>query len=99
MKDNLHVFQNKKKQYADQHRVERHFQVNDLVYLRLNPYKKTTIKVKGLENLKPRFYGPYKVVRNIGKVAYELQLLEGSKIHNVFHVLCLNKVIGQHTKF
>ena len=29
LKDNLQVSQNQQKQYADQHRVERHFQVND----------------------------------------------------------------------
>ena len=71
--------------------MEIHFQVNDLVYLRLNPYKKTTIKGKGSKNLKPGFYGPYKVVRKIGEVLYELELPEGSKIHNVFHVSCLKR--------
>ena len=39
LRDNLQVAQNQQKQYADQHRMERQFQVNDLVYLRLQPYK------------------------------------------------------------
>ena len=42
------------------------------------------------------FYGPYKVIRKVREVAYELELPIGSKIHNVFHVSCLNTVIGQH---
>jgi hypothetical protein len=28
-------------------------------------------------------------------VSYELELLEGRQIHNVFHVSCLKKVVGQ----
>ena len=70
--------------------------MDNLVYLRLHHYKKTTIQDKGPEKLKPRFYGPYKVIRKVAEVAYELDLPIGSKIHNVFHVSCLNKVIVQY---
>ena len=97
MKDNFASRpKSEKKQYADRHREERTFQVNYLVYLRLQPYKQTSLKNNGAENLKPRYYGPYKVVRKIGEVAYELELPKGSKIHNVFHVSCLKKSLSQH---
>lgn len=36
------------------------------------------------------------MVRRVGEAAYELELLEGSRIHNVFHVLYLKKVVGKH---
>ena len=95
LKDNLQVAQNQQKQYADKHREERTFQVDDLVYLRLQPYKQTSLKINGAKKLKPRYYGPYKVIQKIGEVAYALEILEVSKIHNVFHVSCLKKYIGQ----
>jgi len=36
--------------------------------------------------LKHLFYRPYRVIGRVGEVAYEIELPEGSKIHNVFHV-------------
>ena len=62
----------------------------------MQPYRQSSIKQKGVEKLKPKFYGPYRVSRRIGEVAYELELPEGSKIHNFFHVSCLKKAVGQH---
>ena len=80
--------------YADRHRIERSFEVGDLVYLRLQPYQQSSLKGTRKEKLKPRFYGPYRVIHRIGEVAYELELPEGSHIHNVFHVFYLKKAIG-----
>ena len=64
--------------------------------MRLQPYRKSSLKQKGAEKLKRRFYGPYKVIRKVGEVAYELELPKESKIHNVFHVSSLKKTLGQH---
>ena len=66
-----------------------------MVILRLHPYTQSSSKRSGEEKLKPKFYGPYRVIRRIGEVAYELELPEGSKIHNVFHVSCLKTTMGQ----
>ena len=95
LKDNLHHAQNQQKTYADQKRVERSFQIGDLVFLRLQPYKQSSIKFSGEEKLKPRFYGPYRVLKRIREVAYEIELPENSKIHNVFHVSRLKRVLGK----
>ena len=96
LKENLQTAQNQQKMYADKHRIERSFEVGDLVYLRLQPYRQPSLKKKGAEKLKPRFYGPYKIIRKVGEVAYELELPQESKIHNVFHVSSLKKTLGQH---
>ena len=34
-------------------------------------------------------------MRRIGEVSYELELLEGRTIHNVFHVSFLKRAVGQ----
>jgi hypothetical protein len=73
--------------------VEHTFEVGDLVYLRLQPYRKETIKKNGIEKLKPCFYGMDRVKRKVGTIAYELELPQERKIHNVFHVSCLKREI------
>lgn len=62
----------------------------------MQPYQQSTMKESGAEKLQPRFYGPYKVVKRVGEVAYELELPPNSKINNVFPISCLKKALGQH---
>ena len=76
--------------------MERSFQIGDLVFLRLPTYKQSSLKVSGAEKLKPPFYGPYQIIKRIGEVAYEVELPENSKIHNIFHVSRLKRVLKKH---
>ena len=89
---------NHMKQQVDQHRSECTFQVSDMVFLRLQPYKQSSLKLKGHQNLAPKFYGPYKVRHKIGSVDYKLEFPHSSRIHLVFHVCCLKKVIGTNIR-
>ena len=86
------------KQQADQHRSERTFEVDDMVFLRLQHYKQPSLKLKGHHKLAPKFYGPYRIIQKIGSVAYKLELLPSSRIHPVFYVSCLKKFLGTNIK-
>jgi hypothetical protein len=89
--------QNHMKQQADQGRSECQFAKIYQVFLQLQPYKQNSLKIDHCQKLAPKFYGPYIVLKHMGQVAYQLALPNHSKIHHVFHVSCLKKVIG--TKF
>ena len=89
---------NRMKQQANQHRSKHTFQVSDMVFLCLQPYKQSSLKLKGRHKLAPKFYGPYRILQNIGSIAYKLELPPSSCIHPVFHVSCLKKVLGTNFK-
>jgi hypothetical protein len=75
LKDNLTMAQNRMKQKTNQHHSERSFEVGDWVFLRLQPYKQLSLKQAKKDNkLSPKYFGPYKVLQNIGTMAYKLEL-------------------------
>jgi hypothetical protein len=86
--------QNRMKQQADQGHSECQFAEGDQVFLRLQTYKKNSLKDDHCHKLAPKFYGPYTILRHLGQVTYHLFLPSHSKIHLVFHVSFLKKVIG-----
>ena len=84
--DQLEKAQQRMKYYADKKRIEREFQIGDEVYLKLQPYKQTSLALRNNLKLSSRYYGPYTVIARISKVAYKLQLPSTSKLHPIFHV-------------
>jgi hypothetical protein len=86
--------QNNMKQQADQGHSKCQFAEGDRVFLRLQPYKKTSLKADHCKKITPQFYGPYTILKRVGLVAYQLALPSHSKLHLVFHVSFLKKVIG-----
>lgn len=96
LKENLHQAQHRMKHYADKQRTEREFTVGDWVYLRLQPYRQTSLALQRNMKLAPRYYGPFEVISKIGSVAYKLLLPASAAIHPVFHVSLLKKKIGHN---
>ena len=76
LKDNLTMAHNRMKHQAYQHRSEISFEAGDWVFLRLQPYTHMSLKQDKKDNkLSSNYYGPYKVLQNIGTMAYKLELL------------------------
>jgi hypothetical protein len=87
----LRVAQTRQKSYADNRRRPLEYEEGDHVYLKVSPLRgMKRFKVKG--KLSPRFIGPFRVIRRVGEMAYQLELPDTlSDVHNVFHVSQLKK--------
>jgi len=83
------------KKATDKKRRDVKFHVGDLVYLKLRPYRRKTLAGCPNEKLAPKFYGPFRIEKEVGPVAYRLALPSNCHIHPVFHVSQLREAHGQ----
>ncbi|XP_074374529.1 uncharacterized protein LOC141714935 [Apium graveolens] len=83
--------QDRQRKYVDPARKDVSFQVGEAVLLKVSPWKgMTRFRKKG--KLAPRYIGPFEILNQIEKVAYELALApQYQPVHNVFHVSLLKK--------
>ena len=94
IRDRLKKAQSHQKSYADVRRRELEFQVDDWVFLKVSSMK-GLMRFGKKGKLSPRYVGPYKILKRIGKVAYELELpAKLAAVHPVFHISLLKKCIG-----
>nr|GEU37982.1 putative reverse transcriptase domain-containing protein [Tanacetum cinerariifolium] len=74
-----------------QETTEKIIQIKDRVVLKVSPWK-GVLRFGKRGKLNPRYIGPFKVLDEVGTVAYKLKLLqELSRVHNTFHVSSLKK--------
>jgi len=82
---------------VDRQRSDREFAVGEHVLLCLQPYTQSSVANRPFHKLAYKFFGPYKVIKRIGKVAYKLELPTDCNIHPVFHISQLKPFYPDHT--
>lgn len=85
--------QDQQKNYANVRQKDLKFEVKDLVFLKLLPWKRV-VHFEKCWKLRPRYIEPYEIVERVSIVAYCLFLPEEFlRIHNVFHISILCKYL------
>ncbi|KAJ0907443.1 putative nucleotidyltransferase, Ribonuclease H [Helianthus annuus] len=94
LKSSLEQARSRMTKQVNQKHLDKDFNIGDFVYLKLQKYRQHSVQHRKIQKLSKRFFGPYKVLQRIGKVAYRLELPPTSKIHPVFHVSLLKECHG-----
>lgn len=65
LKENLEKEQHRMKFYVVRKRTKKELELGDWVYLKLQPYKQTSIALRRNLKLTSKYYIPYQVIKNI----------------------------------
>lgn len=88
IRQHLHRSKLRMKKQADQNRSERQFAVDDMVFVKLQPYVQSSLTPRSNLKVSFKYFGPYRVLSRIGQVAYLLDLPSSYATHPVF--MCPN---------
>nr|GFA10115.1 putative reverse transcriptase domain-containing protein [Tanacetum cinerariifolium] len=87
----MQAIRDRQKSYTDLKCKLMEFQVEDIVMLKISPWK-GVIRLGKRGKLNPSYVGPFKVLERVRDVSYKLDLSEElSRVHNTFHVSNLKK--------
>ena len=65
IRDRLKIAQDRHKSYANNRRRDLEFEVGEMVFLRISPWK-AVLRFGKRGNLSPQYIGPYRIVERIG---------------------------------
>ncbi|GJR73993.1 hypothetical protein Tco_0086358 [Tanacetum coccineum] len=95
IKNRLLTTRSRQKSYSDMRSKPLEFEVDDMVLLKVSPWK-GAVHFGKRGKLSLCYIGPFKILARVGPVAYTLELPEELKgIHSTFHVLNLKKCLAE----
>ena len=95
IKQHLKKAQDRQKKQADKGRKDVEFKEGEWAYLKLQPFRQTSMPSNKNGKLTFKYFGPFKITRKVGSVAYQLDLPKEARIHNTFHISLLKKWLGE----
>ena len=86
IKENLLKAQERMKVQADKHRQERTLDIGDMVYLKLQPYRHTSLSIHRCLKLHSKYYGPFRVFTESRE--YCLQVVAARGVSGTSYLSC-----------
>ena len=94
LQSNLHMAQQHMKNYADKGCRPFELKEGDLVLVKLQSYRQSSIALRKHQKIGLLYFGPFLILHRIGDVAYKIQLPPEAKNHPVFHISQLKPFHG-----
>ena len=70
LQSNITRAQLRMRNQANAHRTDAEFQIDDWVFVKLQPYRQSSVALRQSHKLSKRFFGLFHIIERIGKVAY-----------------------------